>query len=174
MTACNDGTAKYCCGQSNTTCCGTRDAISIQPQESICTANDPNSDIGREGGDKIRDEGVITGLAIALGFTFLVGVFSTLWLWKRNIALKHQLAEKAGLPLQESTPAFEAQCLPSDQIERVAAYQTLHGRVQSTTCVISPESEVYESAQRYSELDSSASLTKNALSSASPDETKHI
>lgn len=170
MTACNDGTAKYCCGQSNTTCCGTPNAISILPQESVCTANDTSTDGGRGGSDNTGQTSAVTGLAIALGLTFLIGLFLTLWLWRKNIFLGRQLAEKTGMPLQEATPAFEAGHLPSDQSGRASAYQALHRSVQPLPYVVSPDSEAYEDVHRYSELDSSAAVAKDGVGSASPDE----
>lgn len=172
MTACNDGTAKYCCGRSNTTCCGTADAISISTQESVCTANSTNTD-GTEVDNSSAFKGATIGLAVVAGVTLLAGLLSTVWLWKQNKKLKMQLAEKeesSGRPMEpQFTGATSSYAGASPQ----QTYKPHYGA--SPPPPMSPNSDYHQgNVNRYSELDASAAVARSEMGSPSPyDQQQH-
>ncbi|KAK8079435.1 hypothetical protein PG997_007253 [Apiospora hydei] len=91
ITGCNDGSGKYCCGDT-TSCCGTSRAVTIPTQESVCTAHTLNSDDGS--GDAATFKNATIGLAVVAGVTLLAAVASTLWFLRQNKSLKKQLADE--------------------------------------------------------------------------------
>ncbi|WYZ39775.1 hypothetical protein EsH8_IV_000116 [Colletotrichum jinshuiense] len=172
MTACNDGTAKYCCGKSNTTCCGTPEAISISPQDSVCTANSTSTN-GGTGSSSSAFKGATIGLAVVSGLSLLAGLLSTLWFWKQNKALKQQLAEKT----ESTQPPIEPQYTGAPSSHVGSSPYNLYKPPYSTSPPppMSPNSEIhFGNVQRYSELDASAVTARSEMGSPSPyDQQNH-
>ncbi|KAK2034158.1 hypothetical protein LX32DRAFT_442129 [Colletotrichum zoysiae] len=167
MTACNDGTAKYCCGRSNTTCCGTDEAFLISPQESVCTANSTNSDgIPIEQSSSFK--GATIGLAVATGVAVLAGLLSTLWLWKQNKNLKRELAEKTEAVSQPMEPQFTGATSSYAGTSPPQTYKSHYGG-SSPPPPMSPNSEYHQAnVHRYSELDASVAVARSEMGSPSP------
>ncbi|KAL0943309.1 uncharacterized protein CTRU02_201195 [Colletotrichum truncatum] len=167
MTACNDGTATYCCGRSNTTCCGTEHAITIQTQESVCTANTTN-DRANSNDDALK--GATIGLGVVAGVSLLIGLISTFWLWKQNKSLKKQLAEKPE-PAPPTNPHTPAQTLVEPQMTgNQSSYGAPSPGLYKSTYSASPrESEFnHGNIHRYSELDASAATARSEMGSPTP------
>ncbi|OHX00959.1 hypothetical protein CSPAE12_00313 [Colletotrichum incanum] len=166
MTACNDGTAKYCCGRSNTTCCGTDAAFLISPQESVCTANSTNAD------DATPEEsspfkGATIGLAVVAGISLLTGLLSTTWLWKQNKNLKKELAEKTDMSSRPMEPQFTGATSSYAGTSPQQTYKPHYGT--SPPPPMSPNSEYHQgNVHRYSELDASAAVARSEMGSPSP------
>ncbi|KAK1967864.1 hypothetical protein LY78DRAFT_668733 [Colletotrichum sublineola] len=166
MTACNDGTAKYCCGRSNTTCCGTSEAISISTQESVCTANSTNDD-GTTTEESSPFKGATIGLAVATGVAILAGLLSTGWLWKQNKKLKRELAEKEEISNQRMEPQFTGATSSYAGTSPPQTYKAHYG--SSPPPPMSPNSEYHQAnIHRYSELDASAAIARSEMGSPSP------
>ncbi|KAF6816875.1 hypothetical protein CPLU01_13738 [Colletotrichum plurivorum] len=73
LTPCNDGTATYCCGDSNTACCGTEDAVELIPQPAAA------------GGPDGPSSGTIAGVVVGcLGGLALIGAAFTFWSRRRH------------------------------------------------------------------------------------------
>ncbi|KAF6821433.1 hypothetical protein CMUS01_11388 [Colletotrichum musicola] len=73
LTPCNDGTATYCCGDSNTACCGTDDAVELIPQ--------PVAAAGPDGPSGGTIAGVVIGCLAGLG---LLGAAFSFWSRRRH------------------------------------------------------------------------------------------
>jgi len=167
MTACNDGTAKYCCGRSNTTCCGTNEAFSISPQESVCTANSTNSDDDTTPEESSAFKGATIGLAVATGIAVLAGLLSTVWLLKQNKKLKKELAEKTEVASQRIEPQFTGATSSYAGTSPPQTYKSHCGPSPQPT--MSPNSEYHQSnIHRYSELDASVAIARSEMGSPSP------
>ncbi|KAK1989143.1 hypothetical protein LZ30DRAFT_776311 [Colletotrichum cereale] len=166
MTACNDGTAKYCCGKSNTTCCGTETAFSVSTQDSVCTANSTNTD------DTTTEEsspfkGATIGLAVVTGIALLAGLLSTAWLWTQNKKLKRELAEKTEAPSQPMEPQFTGATSSYAGTSPPQAYKSHYG--SSPPPPMSASSEYHQAnVHRYSELDASAAIARSEMGSPTP------
>ncbi|KAJ0158402.1 hypothetical protein CTA2_11649 [Colletotrichum tanaceti] len=172
MTICNDGTAKYCCGRSNTTCCGTDAAFSIATQEAVCTANTANSTSSSKDSSG-PFEGATIGLAVVAGVSLLAGLLSTAWLWKQNRKLKSELAEKTGpssgsRPMEPqftgATSSYAGASSPPPQM-----YKSHYGGTSSPPPPMSPISDYRQgNVNRYSELDATAAVARSEMGSPSP------
>lgn len=90
ITGCNDGSGKYCCGET-TSCCGTDRAVSIPTQESVCSAHSVDDN---GSGDAATFKNATIGLAVVAGVSLLVALASTLWFLRQNKSLKQQLADE--------------------------------------------------------------------------------
>ncbi|OLN96434.1 hypothetical protein CCHL11_00678 [Colletotrichum chlorophyti] len=171
MTACNDGTAKYCCGKSNTTCCGTPDAISISTQDSVCTANTTNSDDGNID-DFSPFKSATIGLAVVSGVSLLAGLLCTLWLWRQNTSLKRRLAE-----ITEQSPMTEPHTPAPAVIQPHHTGSTsMHGSPQQYKSHYSTTSNSDfhpGNAHRYSELDASVATARSEMGSPTPYDQSH-
>ncbi|KAF4910716.1 hypothetical protein CGCVW01_v011636 [Colletotrichum viniferum] len=175
LTACNDGTAKYCCGASNTTCCGTDAAISIQTQESVCTANTTDGN-GTGNGDAFK--GATIGLAVVAGICLLAGLISTFWLWKQNKSLKRQLSEKPDVP-PPAEPHTPAQTLVEPQhtgTDPRSSYITSSPGLYKPPYSTSPRESEFHSGNlhRYSELDASVATARSEMGSPTPYDQQHF
>ncbi|TDZ23969.1 hypothetical protein Cob_v003413 [Colletotrichum orbiculare MAFF 240422] len=171
MTACNDGTATYCCGSRNTTCCGTNEAITIQTQESVCTANSTSTEADAPVSSAFKSATI--ALAAVAGVSLLAGLISTLWLLKQNKSLKQQLAEKPE-PSPPRAPDTPAQTVVESQYTGNRSsyaspqlYKPSYGTPPPQP--LSPSSEYYQgNVQRYSELDASGATARSEMGSPTP------
>ncbi|OBR13190.1 hypothetical protein CH63R_01916 [Colletotrichum higginsianum IMI 349063] len=167
MTACNDGTAKYCCGRSNTTCCGTDAAFSIATQEAVCTANSTSSD-GTTAEASSPFKGATIGLAVVAGVSLLAGLLSTTWLWKQNKKLKTELAEKTESLSRPMEPQFTGATSSYAGTSPQQTYKSHYG-TSSPPPPMSPNSDYrHGNLNRYSELDASAAVARSEMGSPSP------
>ncbi|KAK1989819.1 hypothetical protein LX36DRAFT_465588 [Colletotrichum falcatum] len=167
MTACNDGTAKYCCGRSNTTCCGTDSAFTISTQDSVCTANTTDGG-GVPAGEASPFKSATIGLAVATGIAVAAGLLSTAWLWRQNKRLKRELAEKAEPTSRPMEPQFTG--ATSSYAGGASPPQTYKSHYSaSPPPTMSPNSEYHQTnVHRYSELDASVAIARSEMGSPSP------
>ncbi|KAK7928320.1 hypothetical protein PG985_005318 [Apiospora marii] len=89
ITNCNDGSGKYCCGET-TSCCGTDRAVSIPTQDSVCSAHTADDN----GSDATTFKNATIGLAVVAGVSLLVAMASIFWFLRQNKSLKQQLADE--------------------------------------------------------------------------------
>ncbi|KAK8050919.1 hypothetical protein PG993_002304 [Apiospora rasikravindrae] len=177
ITACNDGSNKYCCGDTRS-CCGTSRAITIPMQESVCTAHTLDS----EGGvDATTFKNATIGLAVVAGASLLAAVASTLWFLRQNKSLKKQLAdEKLAAGHQQASMSMHNRASavstmtdstthhPSLMADHSQPYyrNKTPGSPPPPHPPLSPNSEVHHgNMHRYSELDAGT----NRIEMASPD-----
>ncbi|KAK8091415.1 uncharacterized protein PG998_015230 [Apiospora kogelbergensis] len=191
MTPCNDGSNKYCCGDT-TSCCSGPKAVMLTTQESVCTAHSLNSDEG-SGADAAKFKNATIGLAVVAGVMLLVALASAFWFLRQNKALKQQLADEklASEHHRETSTMHErASTVPTFTDSNHPGGGSVYGG--STTHQspnpghshpyynktpqgspppqhqnpLSPNSEVHGNIARYSELDGG---TTNRSEMASPD-----
>lgn len=189
MTACNDGSGKYCCG-SNTQCCGTSRAVSIPAfQDSVCHSS--SSDDEDDAAALSTWRSATIGLAAALGVTLLAALVSTVWMARQNKTLKKQLAARPDDAGDAGMMQQQHQHHHTPSVSHTAQFQHPHytgstqqhhsplpehghlykpsGGTASPPPMHSPNSDTFPAnVHRYSELDAAATI-RSEMASPPPD-----
>ncbi|KAI1818096.1 hypothetical protein GGS20DRAFT_389503 [Poronia punctata] len=155
MTACSDGSGKYCCGENNLECCGTDRAIEIPTQMSVISDDDQDSS------DSFKNATI--GLAVVLGALFLAAAGVMTWLLRQNKAIKRELSEKIN---QEQSQPLPPTIVTPYQDTFPTSPQPQYKPPGSPGI---PTYEMNSSqTQRYSELDASTMAPRSEMSSPGP------
>ncbi|KAI1821850.1 hypothetical protein F4861DRAFT_430349 [Xylaria intraflava] len=101
MTTCSDGSGAYCCGHNQLGCCGTKNALIVQPQADVFQ-NFENSHVPR-----VFKRATI-GLAVVAGVITIASLVIITGLNQKNKAIKREFNEKT----TESTMALSTHTDP--------------------------------------------------------------
>ncbi|KAI0157609.1 hypothetical protein GGR57DRAFT_460423 [Xylariaceae sp. FL1272] len=154
--ACDDGSGTYCCGQGNSSCCGTDAAISIPTQASVV------ADGNGAGVSKSYKDATIA-LAVIIGVLFIASGSAIAWLMKKLKSLKQQHVENNN-EVQSQPPPMIHQ--PYQDTYQESNYPGTP-QFKNNSVPASPGIGTYEmqnNMARYSELDA-ASAARSEMGS---------
>ncbi|CAI0641934.1 unnamed protein product, partial [Colletotrichum noveboracense] len=92
LTPCDRNSSTFCCGKEDNSCCNTDLAVTMEIQESVCTAlfSTPNTNSER------AFKPAAIGIGVAAGIILMVEALSAQWLWRQNRWIKLQIVQSSG------------------------------------------------------------------------------